>query len=154
MRVIPALVLLLFSLSAWASSPVVIEAKRLEADNKKGWVLFVGDVVAVRDRMKITCDRMRVFTKKGKIQRIVATGHVRVRVGERIVTSEKATYYADEDKVVFEGSPQVWQGGNMVSGDVIVYYLKDDRTVVETKGGGKVKAVILPKEAGGGAGGK
>ena len=131
---------------ASSEQPIVIEARSLEADNKAGWVLFTGDVVAVKGKMHMSCDRMRVFTKKGKVVKIISYGNVKVVVDDKVVKAEKATYYADQDKVVFEGNPKVWQENNVVSGDVIVYYIKDGRTIVKTTHGDKVRAVIVPQE--------
>ena len=135
--------------------PIVVEAKRLVANNKAGWVRFEGDVVAVKGDMRIKCDLMKVFFNKGKVERIEANGNVVVHVKDRVIKSGKATYYAVQDKVVFEGHPQAWRGANMVEGEKIIYFVKDDRSIVE--GGskeGKVKAVIVPEEAKKGASGK
>ena len=135
--------------------PIVVEAKRLVANNKAGWIRFEKDVVAVKGDMRIRCDLMRVFFNKGKVERIEADGNVVVHVKDRVIKSEKATYYADQEKVIFEGHPQAWRGANMVEGEKIIYFVKDDRSIVE--GGskeGKVKAVIVPEEAKKGASGK
>ncbi len=146
MRTLGALLLLLVPVALWATQPVVIEAKKLVANNKQGWARFEGSVKAVRDGMTIHCDRMVVYTRDGKIRRIEAYGHVVVNLKDRMVKSEKAIYYAKEDKVIFEGNPQVWQGDNLVKGKRIIYFLKDERTVVESGDNGTVKAVITPKE--------
>ena len=116
MRTVWALLLLIVPTVLWAAQPVVIEAKRLVANNKQGWARFEGNVKAVRGGMTIRCDKMVVYTEDGRIKRIEAYGHVVVNLKDRVVKSEKAVYYAKEDKVVFEGSPQVWQGDNLVRG--------------------------------------
>ncbi len=154
--------LLLFAASfAWGKGapegqkiPILIEAKRLISDNKAGWVDFLGDVVATRGDMKITCSEMKVFFKNKKLYRIEAYGNVRVVMKNRLVKAERAIYYAQQDKIVFEGNPEVWKGKNVVRGDRIVYFIKDDRSIVETEKGDRVKAVISPEEVKEGAGGK
>ncbi len=128
------------------ASPISITALRMEADNKAGWVLFVGKVKAIQKEMVLTSDRLKVFLdQKGKVKRVVATGNVRVEQGGRVITSSKAEYNPTKETVVFTGSPKAWQGKNVVMGKRILYFVKENRSVVEG-GNGKVSAVLFPKK--------
>jgi lipopolysaccharide export system protein LptA len=112
--------------------PTTITASTLTADNKARTALFEGSVVAKNDAITIQSDRMLVhYAEEGKVTRIEATGHVKVIKGERIITSDAATYFADEEKVVFTGQPMAMEGGNVVSGTKMIYLVREDRSIVE-----------------------
>lgn len=112
--------------------PVTITSSSLTADNIAHTALFEGSVIAKTDTMTIYADRMLVYyTDKGKIIRIEADGHVRVVRGERVITSGAATYFADDEKVVFTGQPKAVEGKSMVSGTKMIYMMKGDRSIVE-----------------------
>ncbi|MBM4122133.1 MAG: hypothetical protein FJ249_06035 [Nitrospira sp.] len=68
---------------------------------------------------------------------IEATGHVMIEKDEGRATSQKAMYFADEEKIVLTGEPAAWQKGTRVTGQKITMYLAEDRSVVE--GGSRVQ---------------
>ncbi|HET6516413.1 MAG TPA: LptA/OstA family protein [Thermodesulfovibrionales bacterium] len=112
--------------------PVVITSSSLTADNKAHTALFEGTVVAKSDDMTISSDRMLVtYTEGGAITRIDAEGNVKLIRSERVITADAATYFADEEKVVFTGEPRAAEGGNVVTGTKMIYLMKEDRSIVE-----------------------
>lgn len=139
-----------------SKTPITIEALQMSIDGKHGIIDFIGKVVATKKNMKVFCDRMRVFmdNKSKKIKKIMATGNVKVIIGDKVVTSKTAIYHSAEEKIIFSGNPKAWMGENVVSGDRIIYFIKDERTIVETTGKRKVNAVIIPEEKEGAKSGK
>jgi lipopolysaccharide export system protein LptA len=113
--------------------PVTITSETLTADNKAHTALFENNVVATTADLTIQADKMLVFYKEdgGEITKIEATGNVRILRGSRIITSKAATYYADEEKVIFTGDPRAMDGDNVVSGTKITYFMNNDRFQVE-----------------------
>lgn len=113
--------------------PITVTAERLTADSKAHTALFEGTVVAKTGTTLIYSDRMLVYySDSGKVTKIEATGHVNLIKGERIITSEAATYYADDqERVVFTGDPRALEGKNVVTGTKMTYFMKDDRSIVE-----------------------
>lgn len=112
--------------------PVIITSSTLTADNKARTALFEGSVVAKTETMTIFSEKMRVYyTESGRITKIEASGGVKLIKGERVITSDEATYFADEEKVVFTGHPKAVEGTNMVTGTKMIYMMKDDRSLVE-----------------------
>jgi len=112
--------------------PTTITASTLIADNKARTALFEGSVVAKNDDLTIHSDKMLVYyAEDGKVTKIDAAGHVKVIKGERIITSDEATYFTEEEKVVFTGKPRAMEGGNVVSGTKMTYFMKEDRSLVE-----------------------
>ena len=98
--------------------PINITSETLTADNKARTALFEGNVVAKTTDMTIYSDKMLVFYKEGSgdVTKIESTGNVRLLKGTRLITSQNAVYYADEDKVVFTGEPRAMDGENVVTG--------------------------------------
>lgn len=163
-RVVPFLIIMAFLMIpggwSWAKvekgvkkeEPITITAQKMEAHAKEGWVLFTGSVKAVRGELTIFADSLKVFisTKenarehKGKVERILAKGHVKVEKGDRVILSDEAEYRMKDDVVEFTGHPKAWEGKNLVLGEKMLYYPKEDKSVV-VGGKGRVNAIIYPK---------
>ena len=71
------------------------------------------------------------------VNRIEATGRVKIEKDSGSATCEKAIYYHDGDKIVLTGDPVAWEKGTRVSGKQITMFLAEDRSVVE--GGSHVR---------------
>jgi lipopolysaccharide export system protein LptA len=136
---------------------MVIKSNKLEVDDNRKVVIFTGDVDAKREDFVINCEKLVVFYKslpgskepgkeKAEVDKIVATGQVRISHSQGgVATAEKAVYYQRDEKVVLTENPAVKKGNDFVEGDRITMYLKENRSVVESSGNRKVKAVIFPK---------
>lgn len=124
-----------------SKGPVVITSRTLTADNKAHTALFEGAVVARSDNMTLYSDRMLVYyTESGKITKIDAEGNIRLIKGERVITSNSATYLAEDEKVIFTGQPRAMEGNSFVTGTRMTYLLREDRSIVENS------KVIIKKE--------
>lgn len=161
--------LIIFCLShAWAEAlqkdkekgkdqTIVTKSNQIEIDNQRKIVIFTGDVEAKTEDFVITCQKMLLYyhdvpsgnapqKASMKIDKIVATGLVRITRSEGgIATAAEATYYQDEEKVVLTGSPVVQQGDDFVEGSRVTLFLKEERSVVEGSENTRVRAVISPK---------
>ena len=141
------------------AKPIVINSNTLEADNKKKTVTFTGDVDAQMDNFAVYCHKIVVYYEEApeknekmgpgetgtKIDKIVATGDVKiVRAEGGVATGKKAVYYQSDEKLVLTGNPVVKEKNNFVEGDRITLFLKEDRSVVESLQDKKVRAVIFP----------
>jgi len=71
------------------------------------------------------------------VNRIEATGRVKIEKESGSATCEKAVYYHEGDKLVLTGDPVAWDKGRRVSGKQITMFLAEDRSVVE--GGSHVR---------------
>jgi lipopolysaccharide export system protein LptA len=116
-----------------SKGPITVTSERLTADNKAHTALFEGSVVAKTETTFIYSDRMLVhYSDSGKVIKIEAAGHVKLIKGDRIITSDAATYYADDqERIVFIGEPRAMEGKNVVTGTKMTYFMKDDRSIVE-----------------------
>ncbi len=113
--------------------PIVITADMLTANNKERTALFEKSVVARSKDMTIYADKMLVLYDKdtGNVTRINAEGRVRVIRENRVITSQEAVYFADEEKVVFTGEPRAAEDENVVTGKKMTYLMNEDRFLVE-----------------------
>ena len=71
------------------------------------------------------------------VNRIEATGRVKIEKDSGNATCDKAVYYHDGEKIVLTGDPVAWDKGTRVSGKQITMFLAEDRSVVE--GGSHVR---------------
>jgi lipopolysaccharide export system protein LptA len=156
--------------AAESSRPIVITSNTLEADNKNKVAIFKGSVIAKqeqqgKDPILIYCDTMTVYytedakkpasppkgEKKGpsaenRVDKIVASGQVKIIQGKDVATGEMATFYNTDQKIVLTGNPKVWQGKNLVKGEEITVWIKENRSIVTSKGSNRVQAVIHQEE--------
>lgn len=113
--------------------PITVTSGTLTADNKAHTAFFEKNVVAKTPNMTLYADSMLVFytEKGGNVTKIEASGNVRLYKDSRVITSQKATYFADQDKVVFTGEPRAVDGENVVTGSKMTYFIAEDRSFVE-----------------------
>jgi lipopolysaccharide export system protein LptA len=157
-----------------SSRPIVITANGLEVDNKNKTAVFSGNVVAKQDQkgkdpIFIYCDTMTVYyvedsgskkapapakspgdkkdmTEQNKVDKIIASGHVKILQGKDVATGEQATFYNADQRIVLSGDPKVWQGKNLIKGEEITVWIKENRSRVTSKGTNRVQAVIHQEE--------
>jgi lipopolysaccharide export system protein LptA len=113
--------------------PITITSVTLTADNKAHTADFVNSVVARTSDMTLHADRMLVSydADSGDVKMIEAEGNIKLLRGTRVVISQKAVYYAGDEKVIFTGEPRATDGENIVTGTKITYLLNEDRYLVE-----------------------
>ncbi len=156
-----------------SKNPIVVTSDTLDADNKAKIATFSGSVVAKqlqeKETLYIYCDKLTVYytgdtekkpglsqapkpekkeglSQQSKIDKIIATGHVKIVQGEDVATGENATFFNDEQKIVLTGNPKVWQGKNLVKGEEITVWIRENRSQVTSKGANRVQAVIHQEE--------
>jgi lipopolysaccharide export system protein LptA len=131
--VLPALTAVAASNTPPVKGPITITSETLTADNSAHTALFEKNVVAKTPNMTIYADSMLVFYTEqgGNVTRIEATGNVRLYKDARVITAQKATYFADQDKVVFTGEPRAVDGENVITGSTMTYFISEDRSYVE-----------------------
>lgn len=132
--------------------PLRVNAQTLEVDNKKQIITFRGNVVARQGDLTIQADVARVYYEKREegheIQKIVATGNVKIYQGNRLAMSQEATLYNPEQKIILTGHPKVWQGKDMLTGEKITVWLKEDKSFVESGPERRVEVIFYLKGEG------
>jgi len=158
MRIFTVMLLLLASLAVANAAPllkgdrqgqpVTIKSNELSSDSKSRTATFSGKVVARQGDLTIYSDKLVVHYKEegGDLDKVVATGNVRIVQGDRLATAREAVYLSVEQKIVLTGDPKVIQGENTVTGKVITYFVDEERSIVTGGPDTRVEAVITPKE--------
>ncbi|MDO9308988.1 MAG: lipopolysaccharide transport periplasmic protein LptA [Deltaproteobacteria bacterium] len=141
-----------------SSLPITIKSNELTADNKGKTAVFTGKVVAKQGDISIFADKITVnyADKKGDVEKIEASGNVRIVQQNKTGTAAQAVYDSRDGRITLTGNPRVMQGGDSISGKTITYYVDDDKSVVS--GGddpkSRVEAVINPPSRKGNADGR
>ena len=161
---------LVFAAGAFAAEektvPTSITADRLSYGLESGQVVFQGQVHVVRPDLEIWSDKMTATlaqakdkNKKAKaeaqpeamnlsgggIEKIVATGNVRMRYQGKEATCDTATLLLDQGLLELQGNPVIRDGANSIKGETIRLYLKDNRSEV-IGGNSRVEAVFQTPE--------
>lgn len=141
------LLIVFFALNSWAqeeaiktsTSPVKITSDQMEADKKKGTVVFKGNVVIRQEEGIIMSELLTVYyNEQNEMEKIIAEGDVRINQNDRVGTCQLATYRLEDKSIVMEGDPRIWRGGDVVEGEIITVFMDNDRMIVE----GGARAVI------------
>ena len=107
-----------------------IEAETLEAEitEENGYLIGRGSVKLTATNLEITCNQIEVFTdvkdKDGNntlgdlssIRRIIATGNVKILQEERMATSGRAEVYPNDDYILLDEDPIVYQNDITIDG--------------------------------------
>ena len=122
--------------------PVKITSKSMEADNKRNMVTFKGNVIVKQEDIVISSDLMKVsYEPKGGINKVEASGNVKMSQENRIATGKKLIFFNPEQKIVMTGKPKIWQGDNLISCEKVTVLLEEDKIFFE----GKVDSIIYPR---------
>lgn len=143
------------------SEPIHITADRLVTNSQQKFAEFTGNVKAVQGETIITSDRLKVFYKQlaeksenplagqESIEKIVASGNVRIHFENKLAVSQEAVYIADKRVLILTGpDSRVTSGDNFVVGEKITLYRDDGQAVVERGSEKQVEALIFSGEKG------
>jgi lipopolysaccharide transport protein LptA len=135
-----------FGISAFDNEqPISISSGELEAVKQDGArrLLFTKNVVVTQADVTIKSSRLEAFYPPNASQpeRLVATGGVEMRQGDRTANCDNATYDRGEEILVCRGNAVLVEGEDHVRGNVIEFDL--DKETVKVKGGAEV--VIAPE---------
>jgi len=126
--------------------PINVTSDKMEADKGASVVVFKGNVVAVEDFTLCSDELYVYYDEKQEIKDIVADGNVRIYEQGKTATAGKAVYDRKNRFIVLTEDPRVVQCTDTVKGDRITVFIDEDRAMVESGGGGRVRALIMPEK--------
>ena len=131
-----------------ADGPIDITSDRLDVDEQGGSAVFTGQVIVKQRDMTVYAEKLVIYRDQTseQIERIEASGGVRVVQQDRVGTAENATFYQQEDKLTLTGDARVQQGQNLISGAEIILLLKENKSLVKSDEDGRVRAVFFPEQ--------
>ena len=150
-----------------SNEQIRISADKLTVHDKDKLAEFAGSVKASQGNNVIRSDKLKIYYKSGfggeekkpageeSIEKLVASGNVRIRFDENIAVSEDAVYVTETRVLVLTGeNSKITKGNDSISGSKITLYRDDGRITIEggeKKDGkkGRVEAVFYPGTKGG-----
>ena len=153
--------LMAFGGVAVAQTPINVSSDTMTYAPEGNKVIFEGNVHVTREGFQIWAARIEiVFAPKedqaassdvgdfdpGNVQKIVASGSVRLAKDGRTGTCGAATYFVPQGMLQMEGSPVLQDGQNSLRGKVIRFYMKDNRSEVVGGEDERVNAIFYAPE--------
>lgn len=139
--------------------PVEIEADKADFDAARGISTYTGDAVLVRGQLRITGDRMEVYTdENGELQRVEVTGtpatyrdHPEGQPRPVRAEAPFMEYFASgPERASFQQGARLWQGDDEIIGETVDVNLEEQ--IVKARGGesGRARTILYPgrREAG------
>jgi len=113
-------------------TPVEIKADRMEVELASGRLLVKGHVRAKQGERVIYADSMEVdYTKQGKVTRLVASGSVKVVMGDVFVSAGRLKLDNSAKVIELYDSPRMVQKKRIITGQSMTYQIESDRFLVE-----------------------
>jgi lipopolysaccharide export system protein LptA len=125
---------------AGSNAPVDVGADRIEVQDRANRAILTGNVVATQGNMTMNSARLTVIYANGpagaggggtQIQRLEASGGVRLRTPTETARSQFAIYDVPRRLVTMIGGVNLDQGANHVQGGRLVLDLDTHRAVVD-----------------------
>jgi len=142
-----------------ADNQIRILADKLFAEVDGGVIEFSGNVKATHAETVITADRLRInyepnamksqtnALKTESIEKITASGHVKIIYEDIIAETDKAEYTIKSEVFVLTGKQsKITQGGHSITGTKFTLRRSDGKLTAESSEENRVKAVIQPPE--------
>ncbi|MFO7837955.1 MAG: LptA/OstA family protein [Desulfosalsimonadaceae bacterium] len=139
--------------SASQADKVHVRADKLVSLRESNYIHFIGNVDLEIENTRIQSDDLKAYYKQmpkegrdmgGKnIEKIVATGNVRIDMEKRRATCEKAVYRTKTQRLVLTGeSVKIKSEGNLISGGKVTFNRKTGEITVDGDTEQRVNAVI------------
>jgi lipopolysaccharide export system protein LptA len=138
---------------------IQIVADKLITNHAEKYAEFIGDVRASQGNFTITSEHLRIYYKDNLdnlknqtgsqelIERIVASGHVKISTDKYVAESEQAEYDLDDAVLILKGENSTIQSGkNFITGSKITVHREDGQIIVERSAEKRVKAMFYSKE--------
>ncbi len=147
------------NLGANNKEPIKIDADRLDVFDKEQRAVFAGNVVAVQGESTIKCAELTVLYEQnrgqgraaasanpgeGAIRRIDCKGPVTIVSRTQTATGDNAVFDRTANRILLTGNVALSDGPNVTTGERIVYDLNTGIANIETKPGGRVRALFVP----------
>lgn len=136
-----------------SDAPVSFSADSFELQDRADRVVIAGKVVVEQAGLRIDAARMTVaYTRAGgtEINRIDATGGVRIAKGGDTAEGSVAIYDLDRRLITLVGNVRLAQGANRLSGGRLLIDLNSGRATIDGQGATRTPdGIVVPGDAGG-----
>lgn len=126
--------------------PIVINADKLEYNNKEKLAVYSGNVDVKKGNFNLKADIVKIYLNdKGDVSKIYAIGNVYFQQENKWGKSKEAEYYKDKNLIILKINAEVHQDKNVVEGDEIQYYIDEEKAIALSKSN-RVRSILFPKE--------
>lgn len=138
------------------NTPLHIVSDKMVAQKDQSVVEFIGNVKATQTDSVVSADSIKVFfmseseqkQAKNNVKKIVSTGNVEYRSGDRKAYADKAVYTTEDETLILTGdSPKLVTGSSFVTGKKITLFRNQDKVLVESDGKRRVEALFNPEDS-------
>jgi len=130
---------------------IEIKADRLDVYNDRSESIFSGNVEAVREDIKIYCEKLHLFfdSKTHTVSKLIAEKDVRIFWEDKKAVCSEATYLLVEKKIIMVGDVVITRGDERLSAQRVTIDMKANHQTVEGKKGSRVDIKVqTEKETG------
>ena len=134
--------------------PINISADKAQKNDKKGIMIYQGDVVITQGSIKMTGDKITIYNNNGDIEKIIAEGRPArfkqkpdLQSEDVIARGNTLNYNLNKESLLLEGDALLKQDGRTTNSNKITYDMKS--TVVnagDSSSNGRVEMVIKPSK--------
>lgn len=124
-----------------------VSADALISDRNANYAEFQGNVVTTQEGSVMISDRLKIFytedpnkkksaknpNNQGAIEKIIATGNVKIKMEDKTAWADKAVYTKSDDTILLSGgNPRILSGKSYLSGETIRVNRKTEEVFVNT----------------------
>jgi lipopolysaccharide export system protein LptA len=132
-----------------------IKSDKLLSDRNSQYILFSGNVVAVYGDKTIYADKLKVLyngapanqtgLNEGKINKIIATGNVKIMFENKTGYCDQAVYAQDTQTIILTGKDaRIQSDDNYITGEKITIRQISGQVIVDGNPESRVNAVFHP----------
>jgi len=138
-----------------SDDPLRINARSVEANEKTGTAIYLGNVILEQGNLSIRADRLEVRSRQNQTEYVVATGQpVKLRQlsdgqSEEIqAEAKKVEYHVISRKVDMFGDVTLRQGTDLFTGQALHYDINEKRLSAtgDDNNDGRIQVIIQPKK--------
>ena len=134
-----------------------ITSDKFLSDRKSQYVQFMGNVTAVYGNSTITSDKLKVMyldtpkspslSNEGKIDKIIATGHVTIKFDDKTAYCDQAVYTTETQTIQLTGKDsRIQSDDNYITGEKITIRQLSGQIIVDGNSENRVNAVFKPEK--------
>ena len=137
-------VIYLFNLITAHANTIVISSDKLNVYRDNNISVFLGNVYAEDDTIKLWSDKLSMFydeTKKS-VYEIVAENNVKIIINDVVAYGNYSKYQFDNEELLLEGDVVVLEKDNKIQSDQLILDLANSTSIMTANSNSRVTAKI------------
>ena len=137
-------VIFFFNLITAHSETIIVSSEKLSVYRKNNISVFLGNVYAEDDTIKLWSDKISMFydeTKKS-VYEIVAENNVKIIINGVTAYGDFSKYRIDNEELLLEGNVVVLEKDNKIQSDQLILDLANSTSIMTAKTNSRVTAQI------------